>query len=315
MLTVIEKENKLVVDSRLVAEELGIKHKAFLETIRKHKETIESAFGHLTFETATVKNSVGAVNQATVCYLTEDQATFVMTLSRNTEQVVQCKVNLVKAFSEAKKRVEDEESNKSFRGAYWYERSKLAFSSLNHPLPCGYFSAYEYIIKLFQEMELYLGYVMPDFNPATNRYIIPDISIGKRFNYWLRKDDDYAVWCREYYLGSSDPIDFRKPDYKTGRTEGKNYNEIVQYEHVYPTKSHGECTAWMVNAYPNRYKALFETFFSVVWLPIQFPRYLKERDHAFLDEVKQRYNQLPDHQKESLSATHVGKLIPALPSN
>ena len=105
IVTVEQKEDQLVVDSRLVAEELGIDHKVLIRNIRNHQQTIESAFGQLSFDTATVTNSVGAVNSVTFVYLTEEQATFVMTLSRNTPQVIQCKVNLVQAFSEAKKKL------------------------------------------------------------------------------------------------------------------------------------------------------------------------------------------------------------------
>ena len=102
-LSVREKNGVLVVDSRLIAQELGIKHKSFMETIRKHEKQTEQAFGQLRFEAETVRNAVGAVNESKFVYLTEEQSTFFMTLSRNTEKVVQCKLELVKAFSEAKK--------------------------------------------------------------------------------------------------------------------------------------------------------------------------------------------------------------------
>ena len=55
----------LVVDSRLIAERLGIQHKPFIGTIRKHRSRIEQKFGHLLFQIATVTNSVGAVNELT----------------------------------------------------------------------------------------------------------------------------------------------------------------------------------------------------------------------------------------------------------
>ena len=82
----------LVIDSRLIATELVVNHKSFLETIRKHQNEIEAAFGQLQFQTASVKNNVGVVNNVTFAYLNEDQATFAMTLSRNTPQVVQAKL-------------------------------------------------------------------------------------------------------------------------------------------------------------------------------------------------------------------------------
>lgn len=104
-LQVIEKQDALVVDSRLIAEELEIQHKNFLETVRKYQPEIEE-FGHLAFETCTVTNSVGAVNSVVFCYLNEEQATYVMTLSKNTEKVRKCKRNLVKAFVDARTKLQ-----------------------------------------------------------------------------------------------------------------------------------------------------------------------------------------------------------------
>ena len=40
----------LVVDSRIVAAQLGIEHRAFLQTIKNHQHTIESNFENVTFE-------------------------------------------------------------------------------------------------------------------------------------------------------------------------------------------------------------------------------------------------------------------------
>ena len=49
-LVVIEYEGTLVVDSRLVAQELGIEHESFMVTIKKYKTQTEEAFGQLRFE-------------------------------------------------------------------------------------------------------------------------------------------------------------------------------------------------------------------------------------------------------------------------
>ena len=100
-LQIITKNEILVIDSRLIATELGIQHPSLFRMVKKYCSEIGN-FGHLSFEIETVKNSVGAVNQQSYCYLNEDQATFLMTLSKNTPQVIACKINLVKAFSKAK---------------------------------------------------------------------------------------------------------------------------------------------------------------------------------------------------------------------
>lgn len=106
-ISVSECNGNLVVDSRLIADRLGIDHKNFLETVKKYQAQIEQRFGQFAFETETVENSVGAVNQVKFALLTEPQATTLMTFSRNTEQVVECKLALVEAFEKAKSVIRD----------------------------------------------------------------------------------------------------------------------------------------------------------------------------------------------------------------
>ena len=102
-LTIQELNSVLVVDSRLIAESLGIAHKNLLATIDKYKQQIESTFGIIAFETRKSKRG----KPEKFAWLTENQTTFLMTLSRNTERVVQCKVELVKAFAEAKRIIKE----------------------------------------------------------------------------------------------------------------------------------------------------------------------------------------------------------------
>jgi len=90
-----------VVDSRLIAQELGIQHKNLLETIRKYQDRLEKR-GHLAFKTETVQNSVGAKNQVVFYWLNERHCIFLVTLSRNTEQVVDLKDKIEESFYQAK---------------------------------------------------------------------------------------------------------------------------------------------------------------------------------------------------------------------
>lgn len=99
-LKIVNQKGVLVVDSQLVAERLKIQHRTFFRTITSYQDVIEQAFGSLRFENAV--RSRGTGNAPKFVYLTEDQATFLMTLSRNTPEVVQCKIDLVKSFSAAK---------------------------------------------------------------------------------------------------------------------------------------------------------------------------------------------------------------------
>ena len=93
-------DNVLVVDSRLIAQELGIEHESFMKTVEKYKTQAQQAFGILRFEIGEIK---GRGQPEKYYLLTEEQATFYMTLSRNTPEVVELKIKLVKAFSEAKR--------------------------------------------------------------------------------------------------------------------------------------------------------------------------------------------------------------------
>lgn len=93
---------ELLVDSRLIALQLGIEHEVLYRTINKYLNELQE-FGNLRFQNGTVTNSVGAVNTVKFAYLTEDQSMLLMTMSRNTKQVIRCKIDLVAAFSAAKK--------------------------------------------------------------------------------------------------------------------------------------------------------------------------------------------------------------------
>lgn len=107
-LQAVEKGEKFVVDSRLIAEELGIQHKNFLATIEKYKEEIEEDLEPLAFETRLVKRPQGGSFEEKWSWLTEEQAQVLMTYSKNTEKVRQCKRSLVKAFAKAKKVIKEQ---------------------------------------------------------------------------------------------------------------------------------------------------------------------------------------------------------------
>ena len=91
-----------VVDSRLIATELDINHRSFLSTIERYQEVIEENFGKLIY----VEEKTASKGRSQVfIYLTEPQATFIMTLSSNTDQVITCKVKLVLAFCEVREQL------------------------------------------------------------------------------------------------------------------------------------------------------------------------------------------------------------------
>lgn len=104
LIKIQHKDGIQVVDSRLIAEGLNINHKSLMETIRTYQKDLEE-MGVLPFETAKpLKDSKGGRPES-FCYLNELQCHFVVTLSRNTPEVVNFKKSLVIAFDQAKKEV------------------------------------------------------------------------------------------------------------------------------------------------------------------------------------------------------------------
>ncbi len=106
-LAVCQRNGRFVVDSRLIALELGIEHRALLQTLNKYLDKIEASFGTVAFEMREFKTKQGNRSTEKIAWLTEEQSTILMTFSRNTERVVECKVALVKAFSEAKQIIQE----------------------------------------------------------------------------------------------------------------------------------------------------------------------------------------------------------------
>ena len=105
-LTVSEVSGQLVVDSRLIADELGVEHVSLRKTVEKYLTELQG-FGVVGFEVEKPLEGSQGGRPERYCYLNEDQATFLMTLSRNTPKVVACKQHLVKAFAQAKQIIKD----------------------------------------------------------------------------------------------------------------------------------------------------------------------------------------------------------------
>lgn len=90
------EDGAFVVDSRLVADYLEINHSDWMQNIiRKYQTQTEQSFGILRFENGEIK---GRGQPEKFAWLTEEQALFYITLSKNSPKVVECKANLVKAF-------------------------------------------------------------------------------------------------------------------------------------------------------------------------------------------------------------------------
>lgn len=96
LIKLVQSNNEYRVDSRLIAERLNIQHKNLMETLSKYIDKFQ-LLGSLPFKTETRKRQIGAT-QIKYALLNEDQAIFVLSLSRNTEQVVDLKLDLTITF-------------------------------------------------------------------------------------------------------------------------------------------------------------------------------------------------------------------------
>jgi len=111
----VNVEGEQRISSALIAKSIGVENRAISALIRKHKARL-STFGQVTFE-------MSPNGQKKVVLLNEDQATFILTLSKNSEKVVDFKHQLVTAFSNLRRKqaIVDENHAK----VEWQERREL----------------------------------------------------------------------------------------------------------------------------------------------------------------------------------------------
>lgn len=106
-LTVENINSQLVVDSRLVAFQLGIEDHItwYQNVVKKYQTEIEQSFGSLNTDSDVLTRGSRAGKVEAFAWLTEEQAIAVMTLTPNTQHIASGKLSLVKKFAEAKKKV------------------------------------------------------------------------------------------------------------------------------------------------------------------------------------------------------------------
>ena len=97
-------ENELRVDSRLISEKLGVSHKATIQMIGKYQGKLEK-YGKVPFQMLPLENSA-TYQKEKVCFLNEQQSTFLVTLSKNSEKAVELKQELNDGFHYYKNQVE-----------------------------------------------------------------------------------------------------------------------------------------------------------------------------------------------------------------
>lgn len=99
LLTVVKDVAR--VDSRVISKQLGRKHASTFELILRYEKEFRE-IDHLRFKTGVGKRRQGGGNAERFALLSEDQAFFLLTLSRNNSHVAILKRRLVQAFRHAR---------------------------------------------------------------------------------------------------------------------------------------------------------------------------------------------------------------------
>ena len=94
----------LRVDTRTLAPKLDIRHRNLIQNIRSYESEF-AELGRVPFQTETLQTP-GGTQEVGYALLNEDQAYFLLTLSRNSPLVVKAKLSLVKAFKSARETLE-----------------------------------------------------------------------------------------------------------------------------------------------------------------------------------------------------------------
>jgi phage regulator Rha-like protein len=101
-LTLTATKTETRVDTRLMAMHLGNQHRHVMALIEKYADKFRG-FSQLLFKNAVGERNQGGGNPERFALLNEDQAFFLLSLSRNSDRVVDLKVKLIQAFSEARR--------------------------------------------------------------------------------------------------------------------------------------------------------------------------------------------------------------------
>ena len=97
-------KNQAFTDSTIIAQGAGVEHASVIKLIKNYRDDI-SEFGRVGFQIVPLATN-GGVQNIKVYRLNEQQATFVISLMRNTKPVIEFKKELVKQFYEMKQIIE-----------------------------------------------------------------------------------------------------------------------------------------------------------------------------------------------------------------
>ena len=111
-LALTQHKQEWLVDSRLLAIHLGNQHRHVMVTIKKYADKFNgiNPSHHMIFKNACGQRSQGGGTQERYALLNEDHAYFLLALSSNTARVVDLKVKLVQAFSQARRAADQQQT-------------------------------------------------------------------------------------------------------------------------------------------------------------------------------------------------------------
>lgn len=115
------------IDSRLMAQHLGNAHRSVMALLDRYTDQFKG-FGQVRFEMSVGDRPQGGGNRVRYALLNEDQAFFLLALSRNSDQVVSLKAKLVQAFREARQ-VADQHRSEYLPTYHWFHEEVHAMAS------------------------------------------------------------------------------------------------------------------------------------------------------------------------------------------
>ena len=94
-------KDEAFTDSTILAKGAGVEHRAVIQLITTHLDDV-SEFGRVTFQMLPFETN-GGIQKIKICRLNREQATFVISLMKNTKAVVAFKKELVRQFYQMEK--------------------------------------------------------------------------------------------------------------------------------------------------------------------------------------------------------------------
>jgi len=166
------------IESHLVAKTLGIEHESLMRAVNTYRSEI-GALGILRFEIGEIK---GRGQPEKYSLLNENQAIFVATLSRNTRQVVDFKLQLTKAFAAARHQLQEQEARQNAGAIHTLTEMfrPRALENLQR-VPEGYFSVMGELFKHLYNLEALV-------NRSLDEHALIEISVGMRWSRHARED-------------------------------------------------------------------------------------------------------------------------------